>query len=372
MIHQDLKDLLGKLTENIQNAKSCIDFDDMEKEREKLQKQTEESNFWDDPKQAAQVSQKLASLEKKQTLWDDLLGNAKALNEMIEMVTENDTDEIHEIEQEYEKIDMQFEEANHALLLSGPFDMRNALLEITAGAGGTEAQDWAQMLLRMYIRFCERKGWKSEILEKSDGTEAGIKSCLLEIEGENAFGILMAEKGTHRLVRQSPFNSKNLRQTSFAGVMITPELQEADTADIHIPESDIRVDTFRASGAGGQHVNTTDSAVRIVHNPTGIVVSCQNQRSQHQNKEKAMQVLKSRIAEKIREEEEKKAAEVRGEHTEAAWGTQIRNYVLHPYKMVKDLRTLSESSNPDTVLDGEIDQFHTAYLKWKATNSQKN
>ncbi len=254
------------------------------------------------------------------------------------------------------------------MLLSGEFDSRNALLEITAGAGGTEAQDYAEMLLRMYLRFCERKNWSVEILERSDGTEAGIKSCLLEIKGHNAFGLLMAEKGTHRLVRQSPFNAKNLRQTSFAGVMITPELEDADVSNIQIPESEIRIDTFRSSGSGGQHANKTDSAVRMLHIPTKITVVCESQRSQHQNKEKAMQILKSRIVQRMREEEEKKAAEVRGEHTEAAWGTQIRNYVLHPYKLVKDLRTGYEVTNPDLVFDGDLDKFHQKFLEWKAGN----
>jgi peptide chain release factor 2 len=331
-----------------------------------LRIKTEFPTFWDDPKEASKVSQRLASLEKKSDIWEKIVSDSAGILDMLEMISENDTNDIAEIEKEYIKIQQRFAILEHELLLSGVFDSRNAILEITAGAGGTEAQDFAEMLLRMYLRYAERKEWKTEILEKSDGTEAGIKSCTIEIIGENAFGLLSSEKGTHRLVRQSPFNAKNLRQTSFAGVMLTPELEEIDTENIIIEEKDIRIDTFRASGAGGQHVNKTDSAIRIVHQPTGIVVTCQSQRSQHQNREKAMQILKSRIANKMREEEEARSAELRGQHTEAAWGTQIRNYVLHPYKLVKDLRSGLESAQPELILDGDLDEFSKAFLQWKA------
>lgn len=370
MIFSELREEILRLYRSIQTAKECVGIPSIEQDIINLKQQTENPLFWDDPKNAVIVSQRLSLLEKKKKLWNTLSSNSQGLVEMMDILAE-DSSELEDMESEYMYLKNQFSDAEKELLLSGPFDSRNALLEITAGAGGTEAQDFAEMLLRMYLRFCERKNWSVEVLEKSSGTEAGIKSCLLEIKGENAFGLLLAEKGTHRLVRQSPFNAKNLRQTSFAGVMITPELEEVDTQNIHIPDSEIRVDTFRASGAGGQHVNTTDSAVRIVHEPTGIVATCQNQRSQHQNKEKAMQILKSRIAQKMREEEEQKAAAVRGEHTEAAWGTQIRNYVLHPYKLVKDLRSEHEVTNPDAVLDGDLDIFHQKFLEWKASTSTK-
>jgi len=368
MLFSDLKDSITGLQKKVEDAKNCIDLPSLQNQITTLSEQTKAEGFWDNPKNAGSVSQNLASLEKKHSLWITLASNAQGLLEMIDLIDE-DSPDAQELETEYKTLFAEFSKAEKELLLSGPFDNRNALLEITAGAGGTEAQDFAEMLLRMYLRFCERKEWGAEILEKSSGTEAGVKSCLLEIKGDNAFGLLMAEKGTHRLVRQSPFNSKNLRQTSFAGVMVTPELEEVDTQNITILDSDLRIDTFRASGAGGQHVNMTDSAVRIVHNPTGIVVSCQNQRSQHQNKEKAMQVLRSRIAQKIQEEEQQKASEIRGEHTEAKWGTQIRNYVLHPYKLVKDLRSECETSNTDSVLDGDLDMFHQRFLEWKASRA---
>jgi peptide chain release factor 2 len=222
------------------------------------------------------------------------------------------------------------------------------------------------MLMRMYLRFAEKHSFTAEILEKTDGSEAGVKSVMLEIQGERAYGLLRSEKGTHRLVRQSPFNAKNLRQTSFAGVIVTLVIK-GDTAEIEVEDKDIRVDTFRASGAGGQHINKTDSAIRIVHEPSGIVVECQSQRSQHQNREKAMQLLKAKLLLKKREEEEQKASEIRGEVTEAAWGTQIRSYVLHPYKMVKDLRSEFESSNPEAVLDGDLDGFIEAFLRWDSS-----
>lgn len=353
------------LHENISAGWSCLHPEKISAEIDALQKQVAAPDFWDDPPVAQKVSQRLAALQKKQELWEGLAGDSKSLLELLE-ITDAESPEEKELEAEFQKILQRYESAQADLYLSGEYDNRGAIIEISAGAGGTEAQDWAEMLLRMELRFCERMEWKAEILEKSDGLEAGIKSVTVEINGENAFGYLQGEKGTHRLVRQSPFNAKNLRQTSFAGIMVTPLLEEIDVEDIVIEEKDIRVDTFRAQGAGGQHVNTTDSAVRITHVPTGIVASCQNQRSQHQNREKALQILKSRIAEEKRAEEEKKQAALRGEHTGAEWGTQIRNYVLHPYKLVKDLRTDLESSNPDDVLDGNLEPFALAFLQWKA------
>ncbi len=372
---QDFKNDIKKISDKIKIGIECVDIPAKEKKIAELKAQTEQSDFWDDAKNAGKISQELAELEKSRSLWIDLQSDIQNVFEMLEMLesefAENTTElenskDFSELITEFEKIQKVSKSAEQELLLSGEFDARNALLEITSGAGGTEAQDYSEMLLRMYLRFCERKNWTVEILERSNGTEAGIKSCLLEIKGHNAFGLLMAEKGTHRLVRQSPFNAKNLRQTSFAGVMVTPELEDADVTNIEIPDSEIRIDTFRSSGSGGQHANKTDSAVRMFHIPTKITVVCESQRSQHQNKEKAMQILKSRIVQRMREEEEKKAAEVRGEHTEAAWGTQIRNYVLHPYKLVKDLRTGYEVTNPDLVFDGDLDEFHQKFLEWKA------
>ncbi len=369
----DIKQILNKINIGIE----CVNLDEKEKKIKELKTETEKSDFWDNAKNAGKISQELAELEKSRDLWVNLKLDINNISEMLEMLELEFSENIEELgnSEDFKEIVLEFNRvqkiskiAEQELLLSGEFDSRNALLEITSGAGGTEAQDYSEMLLRMYLRFCERKNWSVEIIERSNGTEAGIKSCLLEIKGHNAFGLLMAEKGTHRLVRQSPFNAKNLRQTSFAGVMVTPELEDADISNIEIPDSEIRIDTFRSSGSGGQHANKTDSAVRMLHLPTKITVVCESQRSQHQNKEKAMQILKSRIVQRMREEEEKKAAEVRGEYTEAAWGTQIRNYVLHPYKLVKDLRTGYEVTNPDLVFDGDLDEFHQKFLEWKAGN----
>lgn len=242
--------------------------------------------------------------------------------------------------------------------------MNNAYITISGGAGGTDAQDWAAMLLRMYLRYCERQGWTALLIEKTDGQEVGIKSATLHIQGEFAFGFLQCERGTHRLVRLSPFNTKNLRQTSFALVEVLPEITE--TLEVEIEEKDLRIDTFRASGAGGQHVNKTDSAVRITHEPTGLAVACQSERSQQQNKIRAMNMLRAKLLEKKRAEDAEKKDGLKGANKSADFGQQIRSYVLHPYQMVKDLRTNVETGNTDAVLDGDIQQFIDAELKRKS------
>ena len=277
---------------------------------------------------------------------------------MTENAEESDEDSLRE---EYEKMAKEWETAEVQLYLSGKFDTNNCYLTISGGAGGTEAQDWAAMLMRMYLRYCERQGWDSEILEKTDGQEAGIKSATVHIQGEMAYGFLKCERGTHRLVRLSPFNAKNLRQTSFALVEVLPEIEDAK--DIEIDPKDIRVDTFRASGAGGQHVNKTDSAVRITHIPTNIVVSCQNQRSQMKNRHQAMNILQAKLLQLKEEESSKEKDALKGATKSADFGQQIRSYVLHPYQMVKDLRTDTETSDTDGVLDGDLQQFIDAELK---------
>ncbi len=247
------------------------------------------------------------------------------------------------------------------LLLSEPYDQRPAIVGVHAGAGGTESQDWAEMLLRMYLRWAEKHRYKTEILDQTDGEEAGVKSVTFSIDGRWAYGRLKSERGVHRLVRMSPFDSQKRRHTSFALVEVMPEVEE--DAAIEIDEKDIRVDTYRASGAGGQHVNKTDSAVRMTHLPTGIVVTCQNERSQIQNRERAMAVLRAKLVERQMEEREAELARLRGDHVEAGWGNQIRSYVLQPYTMVKDLRTNVETSNPTAVLDGDLDAFIEGYLR---------
>ena len=265
---------------------------------------------------------------------------------------------------EVQKAEEQWKVLEPMLYLSGEFDHSNCYLTVSGGAGGTEAQDWAGFLLRMYVRYCERQGWRTELLEKTDGQEAGIKSATIFVEGDPAYGYLKCERGTHRLVRLSPFNAKNLRQTSFALVEVLPEIKDAET--IKVDPNELRVDTYRSGGAGGQHVNKTDSAVRITHLPTGIVVACQTERSQIQNRERAMNMLLAKLLEKRREEEKAQKKELKGATQSADFGQQIRSYVLHPYKMVKDLRTDVETSNPDAVLDGDLQQFIDAELKREA------
>lgn len=273
---------------------------------------------------------------------------------------ESDEGSLKELQDSMEKLTSEIEASETRMLLGGDNDSRNAIVAINAGAGGTDAQDWAEMMLRMYLRWAEKRGFKTEVIDYQAGEEAGIKSATFRVEGEYAYGLLACEVGVHRLVRISPFNSGQSRETSFASLFVTPEIDE--DIEIEVLDKDLRVDTYRATGAGGQHINTTDSAVRITHIPTGIVVTCQNQRSQHQNREVAMKVLRSRLYElelaKKRSETEKLAEAKR----DISFGSQIRNYVLHPYRLVKDVRTKFETSNVDSVLDGELDEFIKQYL----------
>jgi len=300
-------------------------------------------------------------LEKVLESWDSLVRQVEDIRVLIELGSEVEDEasllEAHEMNAELEK---SVAAAEFQRMLSGPHDRSCCYLSINSGAGGTESQDWAEMLLRMYLRYCERKGWRTEITEYQPGDEAGLKSCTFAVTGEYSYGYLRAEAGIHRLVRISPFDSNARRHTSFASVFAFPEI--ADDIDVRIVESDLRVDTFRSSGAGGQHVNTTDSAVRITHMPTGIVVACQSERSQHMNKASAMKVLRAKLYERELQERESKAAELSADKKEIGWGSQIRSYVLHPYKMVKDLRTGVETGNPDAVLDGELEDFIVAFL----------
>jgi peptide chain release factor 2 len=274
---------------------------------------------------------------------------------------ESSDDESEEIEAGLAEIEQLLREQETAGLFAGEYDAHNALIHMNAGAGGTEACDWAEMLTRMYGRWAERRGYGWEIIDHTPGEEAGTRSITVSVTGDHAYGRLRGERGVHRLVRISPFDSASRRHTSFASADVMPEVEETD--DIEVNPDDLKVDTFRASSAGGQHVNKTDSAVRITHLPTGIVVSCQNERSQHKNRAFALRVLKARLLERERQEQEKKLAELRGEQTEIAWGHQIRSYVLHPYQMVKDHRTEHETGNTAAVLDGDIDQFLEAYLQ---------
>jgi len=275
---------------------------------------------------------------------------------------------IPEIRSELDSFIETLETIRIGTLLSGEFDRNNAILKLNAGAGGTESCDWASMLYRMYTRWAEKKGYSLEVLDYLDGDEAGIKSVTFQVNGENAYGYLKSEKGVHRLVRISPFNAQGKRQTSFVSLDVMPEI-EADL-DVEINEEDLRIDTYRSSGAGGQHINKTSSAIRITHLPTGIVVQCQNERSQHQNKDKAMQMLRAKLYMMKEEENREKLSDIRGEVSEIGWGNQIRSYVFQPYTMVKDHRTSVESGNVDAVMDGAIDVFINGYLKWIATGSE--
>lgn len=291
--------------------------------------------------------------------WNGLSAKAKDLREFSQIVKE-DSPEAAELEADFEKLEKAYQKAHVELVLSGPYDQNDAILVLSSGTGGVDAQDWTEMLLRMYLRYAEKKSWKTTVTEKTMGAEAGIKSATIEVKGIMAYGFLKSEYGVHRLVRLSPFSAKNLRQTSFALVEVLPVISEDE--GVIIDEKDLRIDTFRASGAGGQHVNVTDSAVRITHRPTGLVVTCQSERSQQQNKMQAMGVLKGRLTQKLLEEKKEKIGELKGGYREAAWGNQIRSYVFQPYTMAKDHRTNEETSQVDAVMDGELDAFVEAYL----------
>jgi peptide chain release factor 2 len=298
--------------------------------------------------------------------WRGLGERARGLAEMAELAAA-DPDEgealTSDLERDLAALQADWGRMEQQLLLSEPFDERGAIVSIHAGAGGTESQDWAEMLLRMYLRWAERSRFKTEILEATEGEEAGLKSVSFSVDGRWAYGRLRSERGVHRLVRISPYDSQKRRHTSFALVEVMPEVPE--DATVEIDEKDLRVDTYRSSGAGGQHVNKTDSAVRLTHLPTGIVVAVQSERSQHQNRDRAMSVLRAKLIERQEEEREAELARLRGEHVEAGWGNQIRSYVLQPYTMVKDLRTAVETSNPTAVLDGDLDAFIEGYLRWR-------
>ena len=323
----------------------------------------EEPGFWDDPEQSTRMVRESKNLKDEVDTYRALEQQYEDIQVMIQMgYEENDSSLIPEIEEMLEQFKETLENMRMKLLLSGEYDSNNAILRLNAGAGGTESCDWCSILYRMYCRWAESKGFKAHGLDFMDGEEAGIQSVTVQIDGENAYGYLRSEHGVHRLVRISPFNSAGKRQTSFVSCDVMPNIEE--DIDIEVNPDDIRVDTYRSSGAGGQHINKTSSAIRITHFPTGIVVTCQNERSQFQNKEKAMQMLKAKLYMLRQEEQAAKAAGIRGDVKDIGWGSQIRSYVLQPYTMVKDHRTGEECGNADAVLDGAIDKFISAYLRW--------
>lgn len=327
-----------------------------------LEKQSSAPDFWDDSQTAQKVMKDLTARQAEVTRWKELRGRMKDASELLEMAAEeNNAEVVNEVAVETAALEVALNDLEFNLLFSGKYDHNNAAFSIHAGAGGTEAQDWAMMLLRMYLRWAEKQGYKTEILEETKGEEAGIKSVTVEVVGDLAYGRLKAERGVHRLVRLSPFDSNNRRHTSFALVEVVPEL-EGD-GELEINPDEVRVDIYHASGHGGQNVQKVATAVRLTHVPTGIVVTCQNERSQLQNKENAWKVLRGRLLEKKIEEQEAERARIKGKHVEAGWGNAIRSYVLHPYQMVKDTRSDYETARTDLVLDGEIDPLIEAYLK---------
>ena len=331
----------------------------------------EAPDFWNDPEVSQNKMKEVKSLKDDVATYAALSTQYDDTETMIEMgYEENDPELIPEIDQMMKEFVQTYEDIRMKTLLSGEYDRNNAIVSLHAGAGGTESCDWAAMLYRMYIRWADKKGFSVEVLDSLDGEEAGIKSITFQVNGENAYGYLKSEKGVHRLVRISPFNAAGKRQTSFVSCDVMPDIEE--DVDVEIREEDIRIDTFRSSGAGGQHINKTSSAIRITHFPTGIVVQCQNERSQHMNKDKAMQMLKAKLYLLKQEENAAKAAGIRGEVTDIGWGNQIRSYVMQPYTMVKDHRTGVESGNVDAVMDGNIDPFINGYLKWQSLGCPKN
>lgn len=364
-VNRDLKEtkrLLRELNEKIGEMYSALGIETMKRKAEEMEKQTHAENFWADAQKASRVNQEISKLRKKVSPWDQLRDQVRDDTALLEMAeAEGDGEMLREIDAKIDSYLSHYGMLETMELLSDESDQNNAFLSIHPGAGGTESQDWASMLFRMYLRWAEEHGFKVDVIDYTPGEEAGTKSATMLVTGENAYGLLKAERGIHRLVRISPFDANKRRHTSFAAVDVVPEID--DNIEIEINESDLRIDTYRSSGAGGQHVNTTDSAVRITHMPTGIVVQCQNERSQHKNKAFAMKVLRAKLYELKMKELEEKTSEKVGDKKDISWGNQIRSYVFQPYTLVKDHRTGEEIGSIDRVLDGDIDPFIYAYLK---------
>lgn len=346
------------LLEEIDTVRTALKIDDKLKQLKELDNQLADPNIWSDRENAQSLAKQQSKINAAIQPWQDLKTKAA---EIAELASLSDSTLQSELESQLVSATKIFDELKQELRFSGPYDDFDAILSIHAGAGGTDAQDWAAMLLRMYTRWAEQNNYKADIIEESAGEEAGIKSVTMEISGVHAYGKLKSEHGVHRLVRLSPFNSDNLRQTSFAKVEVTPKIDTPEA--VEIDDKDLKIDVYRAGGHGGQSVNTTDSAVRITHLPTNIVVAIQNERSQLQNKETAMTILRGKLAQLQQEQHAVKISELKGPNEQAAWGNQIRSYVLHPYKQVKDLRTRHETSDPDSVLDGKLNDFINAYLE---------
>jgi peptide chain release factor 2 len=361
---RDLTDDLAALRRRLHEAQGYLRIDELRRARPQLEVEASRPDLWDDPDRARQVNGELAAANEDLDLWDSLAARIDDAETLFGLAREEGDDSVAgELEQAIASMSTEFGQLELRSLFTGEHDQADAICEIQSGEGGADAQDWANMLLRMDLRWAERRGFDVELDEVSPGSEAGISSATFLVRGRHAYGRLRSEHGVHRLVRMSPFNAQGKRQTAFAALKVTPFLE--DVPDIEIDEKkDLRIDVYRSSGAGGQHVNVTDSAVRITHLPTGIVVSCQNERSQHQNKDRAMQILKAKLAERQDQERVAELEGIRGEQRSVGFGSQIRSYVLQPYQMVKDLRTEYETGNVDAVLDGDLDPFMEAYLRW--------
>ena len=368
--YDSYKQKLRDLEPELEKLAAALDIESARQEAARLEDETAQDGFWNDLERSQKVQMRLKQLQNKVARQEKLVATWEDLTTLCEMGQEEDDPELlEELKTEYAKLEEKVEETRMTTLLSGEYDNSNAILQFHAGAGGTEAQDWAQMLYRMYTRWAERHGFVYKILDYEEGDEAGIKSAAISIEGENAYGLLKSENGVHRLVRVSPFDANARRQTSFAAVEVMPELENDDT--IEIRDEDIEMQVYRASGAGGQHVNKTSSAVRLIHKPTGIVVASQQERSQFQNKDNCMKMLRAKLLELKAQQHAEKISDIKGVQMKIEWGSQIRSYVFMPYQMVKDTRTGYETGNIDNVMDGDLDGFLNAYLTQLATGELK-
>ena len=364
------KQKLRDLGPELDKLSAALDIESAKQEAARLEDETAQDGFWNDLERSQKVQMRLKQLQNKITRQEKLIASWEDLTTLCEMgQEEDDADILEELKSEFAELEERVEETRMTTLLSGEYDNSNAILQFHAGAGGTEAQDWAQMLYRMYTRWAERHGFVYKILDYEEGDEAGIKSAAISIEGENAYGLLKSENGVHRLVRVSPFDANARRQTSFAAIEVMPELEDDNSVEIR--EEDIEMQVYRASGAGGQHVNKTSSAVRLIHKPTGIVVASQQERSQFQNKDNCMKMLRAKLLELKAQQHAEKISDIKGVQMKIEWGSQIRSYVFMPYQMVKDTRTGFETSNIDGVMDGDLDGFLNAYLTQLATGELK-
>ena len=368
--YDEYKQKLRDLGPELDKLSAALDIESARQEAARLEEETAQDGFWNDLERSQKVQMRLKQLQNKVARQEKLIGEWEDLTALCEMGQEAEDEELlAELKEGFTVLEEKVEETRMTTLLSGEYDNSNAILQFHAGAGGTEAQDWAQMLYRMYTRWAERHGFVYKILDYEDGDEAGIKSAAISIEGENAYGLLKSENGVHRLVRVSPFDANARRQTSFAAIEVMPEMEDDDSVEIR--EEDIEMQVYRASGAGGQHVNKTSSAVRLIHKPTGIVVASQQERSQFQNKDNCMKMLRAKLLELKAQQHAEKISDIKGVQMKIEWGSQIRSYVFMPYQMVKDTRTSYETINIDAVMDGDLDGFLNAYLTQLATGELK-